>query len=68
MSDNGNDDTRIIGFQASDSEASAIDALAARNERSRSAELRLAMRSWLEQNGVKLEDAPKSKAAHVGAR
>ncbi len=61
MSDN--DNTRIIGFQASDIEAVAIDELAARNERSRSAELRLAMRAWLEQNGMQVGDAPKSKAA-----
>ena len=68
MSDNGNDETRIIGFQVSDIEADAIEELAMRNERSRSAELRLAMRAWLEQNGVTMGDTPKSKAAHVGAR
>lgn len=39
------------------SERAALTALAARNERSRSAELRMALRAWFDANGVIIPEA-----------
>lgn len=60
------EDKTVIGFQLTEQELAELDRLAKRAERSRSAEMRLAMRAWLEQNSPALEDeSPKVKAAHV---
>ncbi len=45
------DKKKVIGFQASKEEIIAISDLAMENERTRSAELRLAMRFWCERHG-----------------
>ena len=50
-----NENKRIIGFQITDEELVALDHLAIDNERTRSAEVRMAVRAWLKKHGIEVE-------------
>ena len=53
---------RLVAFQITDAEIEAIDLLAVEHDRSRSAEIRVAMRAWFKQHDVFVDlTAPKTR-------